>query len=200
MARLCTPYKCNTCFLGPTRVLNPNGISIGSAILHCSWQSVVCHARALHLCMWQSGDPSNTWFFGPSWGQIPNSISISSAVFYRAHGRESLYFTMGRLFPPPLLLPLPMLPWATKCPNPLIKRHLYYFSHVAQLTAEFPYTLQWAIPSPLKIAPSHEASRPHLIYVFLGPPEFSTQTASRSVQPFLQCSLLTDRQTTLLDR
>ena len=40
---------------------------------------------------------------------------------------------------------------------------------------------------PLKIAPSHEA---YSILGSLGPPEFSTQTAFRSVQPFLQGSLV----------
>jgi len=40
--------------------------------------------------------------------------------------------------------------------------------------------------SPLKIAPSHGDLDSHLIYMFLGPTESSTQTASWSVQPFLQ--------------
>ena len=50
---------------------------------------------------------------------------------------------------------------------------------------------------PLKIAPSCGGSGPHLMHGFLGPSKFSTQTASRSVQPFLQGSLLsqTDRPT-----
>jgi len=38
VAPVCIPP--NTCFLGPTRVLNRNAISIGSAILHSSPQSV----------------------------------------------------------------------------------------------------------------------------------------------------------------
>ena len=74
-----------------------------------------------------------------------------------------------------------------------------------QLTAESPYTLQWAPLSPT-IAPSHGDLDFRLTHGSLGPPESSTQTASRSVQPFLQGSLLwqadrlTDRQTTLLGR
>jgi len=44
--------------------------------------------------------------------------------------------------------------------------------------------LQWALLSP-KIASSHAGSRPHLIRGSMGPPESSTQTASRSVQLFL---------------
>ena len=71
----------------------------------------------------------------------------------------------------------------------------------AQMTAE----CQWDAPSPIKIAPSRGGYLDrHLIHGFLGPPESWTQTASRSVQPFLQLELTavtdrhTDRQTTLL--
>ena len=43
-----TQYPCPSTayFLGPTRVNNPNGISIGSDILHSSRQSVVGHVGA----------------------------------------------------------------------------------------------------------------------------------------------------------
>jgi len=43
---------------------------------------------------------------------------------------------------------------------------------------------------------------PYLIHASLGPPESTTETASGSLQPFLQGSLLwqTDWQTTLLGR
>ena len=44
VAPMYTP--CNTGFLWPTRVHNPNGKSISSAILHSSLQSVVGHSRA----------------------------------------------------------------------------------------------------------------------------------------------------------
>jgi len=62
----------------------------------------------------------------------------------------------------------------------------------AQMTAQCPYTVQWATPSPLKIAPSHPMGdvNPHLIHGSLGPPESSTQTASQLVRPFLRGSLL----------
>jgi len=50
--------------------------------------------------------------------------------------------------------------------------------------------LQWDAPFPLKIAPSLWGSGPHLMHGSLRPPEFSTQTASWSVQPFLQGSLV----------
>jgi len=56
------------------------------------------------------------------------------------------------------------------------------------MTVECPYTLQWDATSPPKIASSCGS---------MGPPESSNQTASRSVQPFSQGSLVwqTDRQT-----
>jgi len=54
----------------------------------------------------------------------------------------------------------------------------------AQMSTEFPCTLQWDAPFPLKIAAFHGGSGPHLIHGSLGPPKSSTQMASRSVQPF----------------
>ena len=62
------------------------------------------------------------------------------------------------------------------------------------------------MPFPLKIAPFHGVSEPHLNTWFLGRPKSSTQTASRLVQPFLQGSLewqtgrQNDRQTMQLGR
>jgi len=86
VAPMCTP--CNTCFLGPTRVHNRNGISVGSAVFDSSRQSVVGHARACPFplnyalaCMGRSGPPSNTRFLWPTQVQISNGISIGSAVF-----------------------------------------------------------------------------------------------------------------------
>jgi len=53
------------------------------------------------------------------------------------------------------------------------------------MTAECPYTLQWDAISPLKISPSHGGDLDsHLKHGSLGQPKSSTQTASRSVQPF----------------
>jgi len=53
----------------------------------------------------------------------------------------------------------------------------------AQLTAESPYTLQWATLSPI-IAPSRGGSWRHLIHDSLSRTEPTIQTASRSVQLF----------------
>jgi len=56
--------------------------------------------------------------------------------------------------------------------------------------------------TPSKLSLPIGGSGPHLIHGFLGPPESSVQTASRSAQPFLSGSLVwqTDRHTMLLDR
>jgi len=43
VAPMCTTS--NTCFPGPVRIQNPNGISNGSGILYSSRQSVDGHAR-----------------------------------------------------------------------------------------------------------------------------------------------------------
>jgi len=60
-----------------------------------------------------------------------------------------------------------------------------------QMTTECPYTLQWDAPSGPQNYPFLWGDLdPHLMYDFLGPPESSTQTASRSVQTFLQGSLV----------
>jgi len=119
--------------------------------------------------------------------------------FCTDHSRMSLYFTMGRPFPL-LKLPLPMRdlgpsktwflgPIRVHNPNGISIGSAVF----AQMTVECPYALQWDVP-PLKIASSHSGIWTP-IHGSLGPPEPTTQTASRSVQPFLQDSLVwrTDR-------
>ena len=67
---------------------------------------------------------------------------------------------------------------------------------ITQMTADCPYTLQWFARIPFNIAPPFGASEPHVTHDSLGPPESWTQTATRSLQPFLQGSLChTDRPT-----
>jgi len=75
-------------------------------------------------------------------------------------------------------------------PNPNLKRHLDIGSAVL-------HSSQQSVPilyngPPLKLVPYFGGSRPHLIDLHgsFGPPESSTQTTSRSVQPFLQGSLV----------
>jgi len=70
------------------------------------------------------------------------------------------------------------------------KRVAHWFSRLRTSDPILYYTLQWAAPSPVKIATSHGGSGPNLIHDFLDQPDSSTQMASRSVQPFLQGSLV----------
>jgi len=56
----------------------------------------------------------------------------------------------------------------------------------ALVTAECPCTLQWTAHPPQNCPFPWMDLDPNLIRGSLGPPESSTQTASRSVQPFLQ--------------
>jgi len=83
--------------------------------------------------------------------------------------------------------------------SPLPKRHPYRFSRLCtDDRIECPYTLQWDAHSHSKIFPFPSGDLdPHLIHGSPGPPKSSTQTAARSVQPFLQGSLVcqTDRPT-----
>jgi len=84
------------------------------------------------------------------------------------------------------------------CPGMPDQRRLAWSNRFAQSTAESPYTLQWNAHFHTKIGPFPWGDlNPHLIHSPLGPAKSSTQTASRSVQPFLQGSLVwqTDRPT-----
>jgi len=102
---VCT--ACNTCLLGPTRVHNPNGISISLAIfaqLTAVSSGMSEHVLCPKLCllMERFRDPSNAWFLGPTWVQIPNGISIGSAVFAKL-AVESRY-TSQRVATFPLII------------------------------------------------------------------------------------------------
>jgi len=85
MGRSGTPS--DTWFRGPTGVQIPNGISIGSAVLHSLLHRVAILYNRLPLfpqnCPfpWGSEPLSNTWFPGPTRIRNPNGISIGSAVF-----------------------------------------------------------------------------------------------------------------------
>jgi len=128
--------------------------------------------------------------------------------FCAAHARQKVpVLNNVRTFPPKLSL---FIRWSDPHlihdrlghSKPIIQsasQSVQLFSH---RRAECHHTLQRTAPSPLKNAPFHGGSEPYLIHGSLGPPKSSTQTASRSVQLFLQGSLVwqTDRQTTLLGR
>ena len=78
-----------------------------------------------------------------------------------------------------------MLPWAH--PSPQLKRHLDPFSHFCTVHVRVPSGMSRRA-LPLKIAPSHGGSVPPSNMWFLAPPDLSSQTASRSGQPFLHSS------------
>ena len=86
-----------------------------------------------------------------------------------------------------------MVPWAHPSPQP--KRHLDRFRHFAQLTAVSLHSTMGRQFPPSKLPLSTGASAPHLIRDSLGARESKTQTVSRSVQPSLQGSRLSDQPT-----
>jgi len=116
-----------------------------------------------------------------------------------AHGRTSLYFTMGRSFP------LKIAPshggistqsntrflglLQAKNPNGISIGSAVF----AQFTAECPYfTIGRPFSSSKVPLPTGDLD-PHLIYGSLGPPESLVQAASQSVQPFCRAHYC-DRQ------
>jgi len=147
-------------------------------------------------------DPHLMWFLWLTRLHTPNSFSIDSAVFPQLTADSP--YTLQWAAHSPSKLPLPIRgygsPSNTWFLGPIQVRNpngISICSAVfAQLTAECPCTLQWAAPYPSKL--------PLLVgdldHGFLGPPKSSSQTASRSVRPFLQSSLvwqtdqLTERQ------
>jgi len=114
--------------------------------------------------------------------------------FCTAHGRKCLYFTTGA----PIHQNCPFR-WGIWTPSnrwchgsmrasPQPKQHLDRFRRVCANDRRVP--IQWFARFPFKIVPTHRGSGPHVIHGSLGPPESWTQTATRSLQPFLQGSLV----------
>jgi len=133
-------------------------------------QKLVAMATSLSTC----GLPSNTWFLGPIRAHKGRPI-----VKYRVTVRSSLQRWLNR----------------SRCRFGNQNGISVGLAIFAEMTAQWPYTLQWDAPSSLKIVPSHGGSGPHLIHGSLGPPDSSTQIASWSVQAFLQGSLAWQWQT-----
>jgi len=107
-----------------------------------------------------------------------------------AHGRFN-----GIRHVAPVCTP-PMFPWAHPSPND--KRHLDQFSsfYTAHGRESQYFTTGRRFPSNLRL-PMGGSGPPSIIW-FLGSLEYSTQTASRSIQPFCRahyCDRPTDRQT-----
>jgi len=85
----------------------------------------------------------------------------------------------------------------TAYPSPQPKQHLDRFSRFCtDDDIECPYTLQWDARFPPILPLPMGDLDPRLIHGFLGPPESSTQMASRSVQPFFaELTIVTDHAT-----
>ena len=100
-------YDWTCAFFGPPESTTQTANRSIQPFLHSSRQkvSILYNRRPfppkLPLLVGASGPPSNSWFLGPVQAYNSNGITISSAVFAQMT-TVSLYFTMGRLFPPPL--------------------------------------------------------------------------------------------------
>ena len=72
------------------------------------------------------------------------------------------------------------------------KQHLHRFSRLcrADRSVVLYFTMGCPFPPPSKLPIPMGDLDPHLIHGSLGPPESSIETASQSVQPFLQGSLV----------
>jgi len=142
----------------------------------------------------------------------PNSASQMASpsvrTFLHSSRRASLYFTTGRPFPPKLSLPTGILtpsntwflePARVHNPNGILIGSALF----AQITANRPYTLQWA-PFP-QISPFHGVSGPHLIHDSFWPPSntrflrhtwvFNANGISIGYAVFAGLTTVTDRQT-----
>jgi len=185
-------------------------------------------AHWCHLAKNEKGDRGNNndWTCA-CWRHLANMIKLvlpsahpspqpklqidQFSCFCTTHGRKYLYFTMGALFPKNCPFPwgdLDLLSY-TWLLGPI---RVHNPNDISISSAVFaPQSLiifyKWDAPSTLKIAPSHGGIwTPSNTWFSWANPSRSIQTASRSVQPFLQGSLVwqtdrqTDWQTTLLGR
>ena len=106
---------CNSSFLWPTRVHSPNGIWICSAIVAQLTGECLRAARNVispkNTVPSHGGSalPSNTCFLGLH-KSIAQTASRSVSRLCAAHGRQSLYFTMG---PFPQNCPFPWWIWTS---------------------------------------------------------------------------------------
>jgi len=179
----------NLCFLWPTPVHNPNGKIDRFSHFSTTHGSVVRYIGA----NWRIR--LNSCFLWPTQVHNPNGKSIGSAVSAQLHSLRHKVPILYNGRPFPQNCPLPSGIWTPSNTrfnwahsSPKSKRHLDRFSNFAQMTAEcllYNRTpLHQHCPFPMGDLD------PHLTHSSLGPPKSSTQTASRSVKPFLQGSLV----------
>jgi len=131
----------------------------------------------------------NTCLLRPTGVHIPNDILISSAIFLHSSWQR---FPILYNVPPFLTSKMP-LPMGASGPHLThnAKWHLAWFSSFC--TAHYRVSLYFTMGCLFRVSkfpfPWGDLDA-HLIRGSLGPPESSTEMASRSVQPFLQGSLL----------
>ena len=125
-----------------------------SSIVFARWRQ--CALSWAHI-----GATSRIWlnlcFLGPNQVHNPKRQIDQFSRFCTAHGRKSLYFTMGAPFPQNCPFPWGSLihesntwfPGRTTVLNP--NHNLIGSAVFAQMTVECPYTLQWDSPSSLKL-------------------------------------------------
>jgi len=119
----------NACFLRPTWVRYPNGVSIGSRVFAQLMSE--CHQTCWGAFLPLRIIPRSTQL------SIPRGKWIGSAVFCTSHGRQSIFFTVGAPFPPKTPLPWDdlcphVITWALPCPQP--KQHVDLLAIFAQMT------------------------------------------------------------------
>jgi len=183
----------NLCFLRLTRVHNPNGKLIGSAIfaeltaecrrawLGTSFPIIIAPRHGVagsHLIHASLGPPESLTQMASQLVQ-PFLQSSRQSVIMSGHAlpRQNCCFPWGSV--------TPSNTWFLGSNRFSIPNGILIGSTVfAWLTTERPYTLQWARLSS-KIAPSHGGSGTHLIHDSLGTSKPITQTASQLVQRFL---------------
>jgi len=76
-----------------------------------------------------------------------------------------------------------MLPWTHPSPNP--KWHVHQFSHLCTYHGRVAILYNGPLLFPLNLPLPSGHLDPNLIHGFFGPPDSSTQKASRLLQPFL---------------
>jgi len=97
VAPLCTPFK--TCFLKSTRVHNPNGILIGSAIF--AQFMAECRRASPKFAPSRGAiwTPSDRCSLGPNGVLNGNGISVGSAVFVQLTAERPYTLQWAALFP-----------------------------------------------------------------------------------------------------
>ena len=168
--------RLNSCFLWRTAVHNPNGKSVGLAIF--AQLTAVSLGMPGHVLSSSNSPfaygisaPSNTCFLELTQVHNPNGMLIGSAIFAQFTADRSYTLQWATLFASKWPIPVgrcapPFRAWFLRSIRTHNRNGISIGSAVfARLSAECPYILQRAVPSPLKFAPSRAIGDvdPHLI-------------------------------------